>query len=104
MSTPIKTSRVKVYKLILNQDMGGIHKLRSKHRQLPQGSCLIAFNNSQTMARIIDWRGGVHTYYANEREIFDLDTLTVLVKAVFYIELTPGKIAESQVGEMWEAA
>lgn len=104
MTTPIKTARVQVSKLTLNQDMRGIHKLREKHKHLTNGSCLIAFNTAQTIARIIDWKGGVHTYYCEDGHIFDLDTLSILVKQAFFIELVPGIMAGDRAAQMWEAA
>lgn len=104
MAIPIRTARVRITSIIQDQDMRGVHKLRRRHKNLKAGSCFIAFNRSQTMARIIDWKGGVHTYYCEGGHIFDMDSLAVLVKAAFYIELTPGATAEVQATQLWEAA
>ena len=104
MSTPIKTARVKVMKIVQDQDMRGVHKFRNKYKRLDPGSCIIGFNRAQTMARIIDWKGGVHTYYCEKGHIFDLDTLQVMVRSAFYVDLQPGATAVVQAERLWEAA
>ena len=65
---------------------------------------MIAFNKRQTIGRIIDWEGGVHTYYAEKGEMFDLDSLRELVKAAFYVDLTPGTNAKRAAKDLNLAA
>ncbi len=86
--------------------MRGVHKLR-KHRKakkLKSGDCIVAFNKASTMARIIDWKGGVHTYYAEPRQVFDLDALKRLVGSGFGVVLEPGITVRRQAEELFAEA
>jgi hypothetical protein len=106
MTTPIKTARVKVVHIIRDWNMCSVHKLRlhKKSKALKTGSCVVAFNKSQTIGRIVDWKGGVHTYYAETGRMFDLDTLGDMVLDSFYVNLYPGVTAKHQASQLWEAA
>jgi hypothetical protein len=81
---------VRITKIIENQDMRGVHKLRKRMRTLKKGECLVAFNKSKNIARIIDHLGGVHTYYTEQGVVFNMDSLRDLVYDSFYIDITVG--------------
>lgn len=106
MSSPIKSVPVKIEDIITGWDMRKVHALRTHKltKRLRQGSCIVAFNNKQSMARIIDWAGGVHSYYAAQGEVFDLDSLRELVNAAFYVDLRPGVVAKKHEADLEWAA
>jgi len=93
---------VRITKIIENQDMRGIHKLRS--RKVKKGECLIAFNNNRTIGRIIDCAGGVHTYYTEPGLTFDLDSLRDMVYDAFYIDIHVGAIMKKKARHLRRAA
>lgn len=103
---PINSARVRVSDIVDKWDMRAVHKLRdhSKAKKLSQGACLIAFNKAWTIGRIIDWKGGVHTYYAPKGEVFDLVSIRELVRIAFYVELEPGANAKRRAEELQIAA
>lgn len=105
MSAPIRSVPIKVVDIIGEWDMRKMHPLRfhRKTKNLRQGSCVIAFNRKQSMARIIDWAGGVHTYYAEKGEIFDMESLRELVNKAFYVDLKPGVKATHRASDLWAA-
>jgi len=106
MAQPIRTSRVRVTDVIDGWDMRGVHILREhrKMRNLSTGSCVVAFNKEQNIARIIDWQGGVHTYYADDNEFFDMESLRELSKTSYYVDLVPGEVAARKAQDLWQIA
>jgi hypothetical protein len=97
---------LRITNIIERWDMRGVHKLRTGRpaRSLKRGQCLIAFNKAMTIGRIIDEAGGVHTYYAEPRESFDIDSLSALVHRGFWIELRVGQTARAKAAELKHAA
>ena len=55
-------------------DMRLVHEFRESERasKLKPGECILGFNHDASMVRVIDYEQGVHTYYADEGEKFDL--------------------------------
>jgi hypothetical protein len=83
---------IRITRIIENQDMRKIHKLRLREmKKLKKGTCSVSFNKSKTIARIIDHLGGIHTFYADPQEIFNLDALKAWVMDAFFIEITAGR-------------
>lgn len=103
---PIRSAKVRIDDIVEKWDMRGVHKLRERValRKLKQGSCIVAFNKAQSIARIVDWKGGVHTFYCEKNEFFDLTSLKAFVKAAFYVEIEPGANAKRQAKELYEVA
>lgn len=99
-------AKIRVAEIIEKWDMRSVHKLRNhnKSKSLNALSCVVAFNKAQSIARIIDWKGGVHTYYAAKDQVFDLVTLRELVKVAFYVDLEPGANAKRRASELMIAA
>lgn len=85
--------KVKVVHVIQDWDMRVRHKLRDgrKGSSLKRGQCLVAFNRSRNMARIIDAVGAVHDYYADKGEEYDLELLAKHLQAGLYVELQIGR-------------
>lgn len=85
-------SRLRITKIFESWDMRKRHALRRKPSalNLKGGEVLLAFNARQTIARFIDCQGGVHDYYADKREMFDVTQLTQLVRAGLAVDLTVG--------------
>jgi len=69
-----------VVKLVEKWDMRAIHSLRLGRaaQALKPGTCIVAFNKRETIAMIVDSRGGV--YHAYEPDGFDLTALTEEIK------------------------
>jgi len=106
MASPIRTARIHVSHIIESMDMRYIHTVRdsNKVRNLSPGSCVLALNKSQRIARFIDYLGGVHTYYAEEDgPPFDLPAIRSLVKDALYVDLTPDTQANKKVKKLWAA-
>ncbi len=87
-------------------DMRGVHKLRKDRRALAlkSGTCLVAFNKALTIGRIIDYAGGIHTYYAEPKEIFDTTSLSELLQDGFFIDLRLGQKTQQQASRLERAA
>ncbi|MGB5812043.1 MAG: hypothetical protein WBG86_16020 [Polyangiales bacterium] len=98
--------KLRVTKIVEEWNMNCVHKLREDKgsRTLKKGDCLVAFNKKQTIGRIIDFAGGVHTYYARKKEVFDIQSLSALVETGFYIELSVGAKTRQQASELKRAA
>lgn len=58
-------------------DMRMLHEFRESDRakKLSPGECIVGFNYNGSMARIVDYELGVHTYYADEGEKFSPELL-----------------------------
>ena len=86
MNKPIK---LRIVGIILEWNMNSIHSLRKRAEQYPlaRNQCLIAFNRKQTIARIIDCMGGVHTYYSEKNQAFDVEELNNLVHDSFHVSI-----------------
>jgi len=86
--------------------MNKIHALRGDRRAiaLKRGEALVAFNRKLTIARIIDCVGGVHTYYAEPKTVFDIQTLSELVDRGFWMQLTVGGQARKTAKKLKIAA
>jgi len=78
--------------LIENQDMRTKHDLLQgkKARSLKRGQCLVALNSAQTIARVVDYVGGLHEYHAVEGERFSLARITDLMRQGIGLELAVG--------------
>ncbi len=96
---------VRITHIIVGWDMRQRHKLRKskKAARLKPGECLVAFNRSQKMARIIDSAGAIHDYYADEGR-FSVDRLKKEVKAGIYLELRVGQSERKKVAQIERAA
>ncbi len=83
-------------------NMNGVHKLRGDKRStaLKRGQCLIAFNRKLTIGRIIDSEGGVHTYYAPPKEIFDIASVSQMVSDGFWVELRVGAKVRQKASDL----
>lgn len=96
---------IKIIRIIENYDMRKIHKLRKREmKKLKAGTCSVAFNKSRNIARIIDHFGGIHTFYADLGEVFDMETLRDWVYDAFYIELNVGQTVRKKASELKRAA
>ena len=85
--------RVKVLHVVKAWDMRKKHALREGIRaaKLKRGQCLVAFNRALDMARIIDSEGGVHDYYADKGEQFDLQAVRGRMERAMFVDLDVGK-------------
>lgn len=92
------TTRLAVKTLVEGWDMRGIHKLRKSKdaRALRPGQCLLAFNKAYTIGRLIDHVGGIHTYYAPPKEIFDMAAISKLVAAGFHVSIVRAAAKKSR--------
>lgn len=97
-------SVVKVTRILLDQDLRSIHKLRAGHQTLRKGACFMAFNKAQNMVRIVDCEGGVHSYWSPDRQLFDIDEVQRLVMRGWNVELDLGRSTEQTIDQMWELA
>jgi hypothetical protein len=86
--------------------MNKIHALREDSRAiaLKRGEALVAFNRKGTIARLVDCVGAVHTYYAEPKTVFDIQTLSALVERGFWIQLTVGASAREKAKKLRMAA
>lgn len=93
---------MRITAIIEDWHMGKVHKLREDRRakKLKRGQCLIAFNRKMTIGRIIDPLGGVHTYYAAKKSVFDVDALSAMVADGFWVELKVGSSTRKQASEL----
>ncbi len=98
--------RIRVVHVEKAWDMRKKHALREgrRARALQRGQCLVAFNRALDMARIIDCEGGVHDYYADQGEEFDLHGLAQRMERAFYVALDVGRHEVANVRELREAA
>lgn len=69
-----------------------------KAKALKRGQCIVAINGAQTIARVVDYVGGLHEYRAREGEQFSLGAITDLMRQGIGLELNIG------VHEVHEAA
>lgn len=93
--------RVQVVSIETDWDMHLKTSLRESYKaaHLKHGQCLVAFNGFRTMARVIDYEGGVHDYYTPRNNPFDIDALAIRMRNGLgvIIELgVKGKAAEDQ--------
>jgi hypothetical protein len=104
--TSIRPTKVRITSIIDNWSMNRIHALRDQDRAtaLKRGEALVAFNRKMTIARVIDCVGGVHTYYAEPKTIFDMQTLSDMVERGFWMELTVGAKARKTAKKLKLAA
>lgn len=88
------------------------HELRSspQAQRLKPGQCFVAFNSLLTIARIIDFMGGIHDYYAPDGEQFDTQMLSNMMQKGIGVEFTIDKKKAKQLesrdgaGEISKAA
>lgn len=85
--------RVRVVHVVHGWDMRQKHILREGRwaRALKPGQCLLAFNRRLDMARLIDCEGGVHDWYADQGEEFDLEGVAARMQRAFYVEMDVGQ-------------
>ena len=104
--TSIRPTKVRITSIVESWSMNKIHALREDSRAiaLKRGEALVAFNRKNTIARVIDCIGGVHTYYAEPKTIFDMQTLSDMVERGFWIELTVGAKARKTAKRLKLAA
>lgn len=64
-------------------DMRQVHEFRECERasKLKPGECILGFNFNAKIVRIIDYELGIHTYYADEGEKFDLELVKARVRS-----------------------
>ena len=104
--TQIRPTKVRIISIVDEWSMNRIHALRDDSRAiaLKRGEALVAFNRKMTIARIIDCVGGVHTYYAEPKTVFDIQTLSDLVDRGFWMQLTVGAKARGKAKKLKIAA
>ena len=104
--TQIRPQKVRITSIVDAWSMNKIHALREDSRSiaLKRGEALVAFNRKGTIARIIDCVGAVHTYYAEPKTVFDIQTLSDLVERGFWIQLSVGAQARKQAKKLKMAA
>lgn len=85
--------KLRVAKLVADWDMRERHKLREGRasNNLARGECVVAFNRTRTQARMIDSEGGIHDYYTDPGEEFDLGVLSEMMKAGVGLEFAIGR-------------
>ena len=86
--------KVKVTKIKIDWDMRLTHPLKDcrEATSLKRGECLMAFNARQTMIRLIDCVGGVHTWYKKAGDgVFDIKRIAVLMNDGLLVELQVGR-------------
>lgn len=70
-------------------DMRMRHSLREKAlKGLKHGQCLVALNGKHTLARVIDNVGGVHDYYADPGQRFNIDAVSQMMQMGVKVKLT----------------
>jgi len=94
-------ARCKVVGVIEGQDMRRkLELLESRQvRMLKRGQCIVALNSLWTMARIVDWQGGLHEYRAPAGEYFDLISIRELIYSGLSVSLDLGRFAEETLEE-----
>jgi hypothetical protein len=104
--TSARPTKIRITSIIDNWSMNRIHALRDRDSAvaLRRGEALVAFNRKGTIARIIDCAGAVHTYYAEPKTVFDIQTLSDMVERGFWIELTVGAKARKTAKKLKLAA
>ena len=97
---------LRIVSIIENWDMRGVHKLRTGREAtaLSRGQCLVAFNKAMTIGRIVDVAGGIHTYYTEPKEIFDIDSLSARVTRGFWVALRVGKATQQAARKLRRVA
>ena len=95
-------SRIYVVKLVENWDMRGVHGLRLGRaaQALKPRTCIVAFNKRETIAMIVDSRGGV--YHVYEPDGFDLEDLTEEIRlglAVVIVDKTKAAKRGGHLGQ-----
>jgi hypothetical protein len=104
--TSIRPAKVRITSIVDDWSMNKIHALRDDSRAaaLKRGEALVAFNRRLTIARIIDCTGAVHTYYAEPKTVFDIETLSGLVDRGFWMKLSVGARARRIARKILKAA
>ena len=104
--TSIRPVKVRIIAIIGEWSMNRVHALREDSRAiaLKRGEALVAFNRKGTIARIIDCVGAVHTYYAEPKTVFDIQTLSDLVERGFWMQLNVGAQARKTAKKLRIAA
>jgi len=84
-------SKLRITRIVEAWDMRKRHVLRKRYVNLHAGEVLLAFNNTQTIARFIDAEGGSHDYYAPKGEMFDVNELAKMVRSGLSVDLVVGQ-------------
>lgn len=71
-------STVTVVDVRAEHDMRWKHHLRGSLpvRRLKPGQVIVCINRAETMARVVDHRGGVHDYWTDDDAPFDVDAIS----------------------------
>lgn len=98
--------KLRVAKLMTEWDMRERHKLRESRASngLAHGECVVAFNRARTQARVIDCAGGIHDYYTDPGDEFDLKSLSELMLEGIFIEFAIGKSERRKASHLRIAA
>ena len=98
--------KLRVTKLLTDWDMRERHKLREGRasNKLSKGECVVAFNRSRTQARMIDSAGGIHDYYTDPGDEFDLGMLGEMMKAGIFVEFAVGRSERRKASHLRVAA
>lgn len=98
--------KLRVAKLVEDWDMRERHSLRESRasNRLSKGECVVAFNRARTQARMIDSAGGVHDYYTDPGDEFDLGLLAEMMKAGIFLEFAIGRSERRKASHLRVAA
>lgn len=67
---------VTITRLVKKVDLRCIHKYRNRYRrQLRTGEAVLLLNTAEDKCRLIDSAGGVHNYYADPGDVFDVKAI-----------------------------
>lgn len=83
---------LRITKVVTDVDMRGVHKLRKQWHGLKTAkeACLL-LNRSRTIARVIDYAKGVHTFYAEKGRVFDEKAIAEAIRAFGGLRVTVAK-------------
>ena len=85
-------STVKIVDIREEHDMRWKHYLRESLpvRRLKPGEVIVCFNRALTQARIVDHMGGIHDYWSDDLEPFDIEMITEYMQKGINVTLQPG--------------
>jgi hypothetical protein len=78
---------VYITRIVTDWDMRSVHNLPPGQRGLYGSQVILCLNSRMTIARLVDSAAGIHTYYAPDREQFDLRAIENIATDAIGIKL-----------------
>ena len=99
------SATIRIKRVLADVDMRAYRVLRSKAiMYLTPREGWLLFNKANTIARLLDSQGGVHTYYSPKGEVFDTTLLEGMVGKGLAITLSGHTTSSTKAPRTWQRA